>query len=80
MAHDLILWNGKNDFSYCMLKDHLFSLHLVVDWSKEIFLKGFALNYSLYYWLAILGGLKTSNKLSAQGIGANTYCILCKSS
>lgn len=48
-----------------------------VPWHKSLWFKGYALNYALYAWLAINGGLKTFEVLSYRGIGTLLNCLQC---
>lgn len=48
-----------------------------VNWHKAVWLKGFALNYAIYAWLATIEGLKTSDTLAQRGFGTLLNCMLC---
>lgn len=48
-----------------------------VNWYKMIWHKRNSLKYSVYSWLAIMGGLKTAEALRLRNITVNRTCCLC---
>lgn len=76
---DSIKWKDNTKFNIKILKEQLFISYTEVDWYKERWFKGHALNYNLYCWLAVLKGLKTSDKLATRGLGCTLNCLLCNS-
>lgn len=50
-----------------------------VTWHKAVWFKGYALNFVLYTWLAINGGLKYFEVFCQRGIGSMLKCLLCES-
>lgn len=65
----------KHNFS-CFMRDY-YKMETDVAWSKAVWHKHSALRFSLYGWLSLVGGLKTSEALRQRNLEVDPLCILC---
>lgn len=78
-GRDQILWcNHKHPTKHNFI-EAIFESYPNVGWSKDVWFKGNAINFTLYCWMAFLEGLKTSDILAKRGLGSPTDCCFCLS-
>lgn len=76
-GEDSICWGQSNNPSLKDFKEAVFQSHPTLGWTKEIWFKGYSINYALYCWLAFKNALKTSDILARRGIGSIKICCFC---
>lgn len=58
---DILLWEDMTQLNSKIICKVLFEPYSNVSWHHEVWFTNYALNYGLYCWLTIIGGLKTSD-------------------
>ncbi|KAL0913878.1 hypothetical protein M5K25_017370 [Dendrobium thyrsiflorum] len=73
-----IAWDGSNLPNFQIFSSHFYGNLEQVTWFKYIWHKKFALRFSVYAWMAILGKLKTYDVLLRRHIYTPSECSFCR--
>ncbi|XP_028549943.1 uncharacterized protein LOC114579456 [Dendrobium catenatum] len=72
-----LLWYDKEKVNYNNFMKEFYSDISDCSWYKMIWHKRKALKFSVYAWLAIMGGLKTAEALRIRNVFVPSTCCLC---
>ncbi|KAL0928596.1 hypothetical protein M5K25_000499 [Dendrobium thyrsiflorum] len=75
-----LLWGNVMVNKFSSYYNFIYRDDYLVNWHHYIWHKHFALRYSSFCWMAVLGGLKTADVLRARGISVDSSCSFCHSS
>ncbi|KAL0908441.1 hypothetical protein M5K25_022936 [Dendrobium thyrsiflorum] len=75
-----LVWNNSSDRVFGQYIMHFYNDLAPCSWHSWIWHKNYALRYSSFAWICLVGGLKTTDALSHRNIYVDPCCSLCHGS
>ncbi|KAL0906259.1 hypothetical protein M5K25_024737 [Dendrobium thyrsiflorum] len=75
--NNAVKWKGLNKHNFSDFMEGFYSTYAECYWAKSVWHRKSVLRFSVFGWLALVGGLKTSVELSRRNIQVDLDCVFC---
>ncbi|KAL0924204.1 hypothetical protein M5K25_005015 [Dendrobium thyrsiflorum] len=72
-----VKWKGLNKYNFSNFMEGFYYSFADCQWANSVWHRKSVLRYSVFGWLALVGGLKTAVELSRRNIQVDLECVFC---